>query len=134
MLISRHGIKRLEPVASGRIFVDGKGIGDVGEVELGDRHSLARNGTVLAVLAINQRTGAILHGPELLSRGCIAELDHENWLHNATYKVEQMLDENQLCATTDWDELRIEIRQTISRFFKRSLQRRPLIIPIIIQL
>ena len=134
VLISRHGIKRLEPVASGRIFVDGKGIGDVGEVELGDRHRLARNGTVLAVLAINQRTGAILHGPELLSRGCIAELDHENWLHIATSKVEQMLDENQLCATTDWDELRIEIRQTINRFFKRSLQRRPLIIPIIIQL
>ncbi|MBW2187378.1 MAG: ribonuclease J, partial [Deltaproteobacteria bacterium] len=134
VLISRHGIKRLEPIASGRVLVDGKGVGDVGEIELRDRHRLARHGTVLAVLAISRSTGAILHGPELLSRGCIPEFDQQNWLHDATCKVEQMLDENHLSATTDWDDLRIEIRQTISRFFKRSLQRRPLVLPIIIQL
>lgn len=134
VLVSRHGIKHLEPIASGRVLVDGKGVGDVGEIELRDRHRLARHGTVLAVLAISRSTGAILHGPELLSRGCIPEFDQQNWLHDATVKVEQMLEETHLCATTDWDDLRIEIRQTISRFFKRSLQRRPLVLPIIIQL
>lgn len=134
VLISRHGIKRLETVASGRIFVDGKGVGDVGEIELRDRHRLARHGTVLAVLAINRSSGAILHGPELISRGCVPEFDQPNHLHAATHKVEQMLAEHHLCSTTDWDDLRTEIRQTISRFFKRSLQRRPLVLPVIIQL
>lgn len=134
VLISRHGIKRLESVASGRILVDGKGVGDVGEIELRDRHRLARHGTVLAVLAIRQSSGAILHGPELFSRGCIPEFDQDHWLQGATHKVEQMLEEQHISSKTDWDDLRIEIRQTISRFFKRSLQRRPLILPIIIQL
>lgn len=134
VLLSRHGVKRLEPIACGRVLVDGKGVGDVGDIELRDRHRLARHGTVLAVLAISRSSGAILHGPELLSRGCIPEFDQDHWLHDATRKVEQMLEEHHLCAKTDWDDLRIEIRQTIGRFFNRSLQRRPLVLPIIIQL
>ena len=79
-------------------------------------------------------TGEILHGPELFSRGCIPELNQQHWLEDATDKVNQMLNEHHLSARTNWDDLRIEIRQTISRFFKRSLQRRPLVLPIIIQL
>jgi len=134
VLISRHGIKVLPPISSGRILVDGKGVGDVGEHELRDRHQLARHGTVLAILSVSHSTGEILHGPELFSRGCIPELNQQHWLEDATDKVNQMLNEHHLSARTNWDDLRIEIRQTISRFFKRSLQRRPLVLPIIIQL
>ena len=134
VLVSRHGVKRLEVVESGRILVDGKGIGDVGTMELRDRHRLARNGTVLAVLAISRSKGTIIHGPELVSRGCVPEIDSERWLTEAAHQVELMLGEQQLSPRTDWDDLRVEIRQTISRFFKKRLQRRPLVLPIIIQL
>jgi len=134
LVVSRHGKTLLEPVEVGRILVDGKGVGDVGEVELRDRHRLARHGTVLAVLAVSRSRGTVLHGPELVSRGCVPELDSGILLARAVEQVEQMLAEHQLTARTDWDALRIEIRQTLSRFFKRELQRRPLVLPVIIQL
>lgn len=134
VLISRHGIKPLPPIACGRILVDGKGVGDVGEHELRDRHQLARHGTVLAILSVSRSTGEVLHGPEMFSRGCIPELSQQRWLEEATEKINLMLEEHHLSARTNWDDLRIEIRQTIRRFFKRSLQRRPLVLPIIIQL
>lgn len=133
-LVTRHGIKRLEAVESGRILVDGKGVGDVGTLELRDRHRLARHGTVLAVLAVSRSKGTLLHGPELVSRGCIPELGSEALLLEAAEEVEMMLAEHHLSALTDWDDLRVEVRQTLSRFFKKRFQRRPLVLPIIIQL
>ena len=134
VLVSRHGIKRLDPIDSGRILVDGKGIGDVGTMELRDRHRLASHGTVLAVLAISRSKGTVLYGPELVSRGCVPEIDSTRWLSEAAQQITLMLTEHHLSPLTDWDDLRVEIRQTISRFFKRKLQRRPLVLPIIIQL
>ncbi|MCD6527886.1 MAG: ribonuclease J [Desulfuromonas sp.] len=133
-LVSFHGIKRLETVDSGRILVDGKGVGDLGAPELRDRHRLARHGTVLAVLTVSRSKGTLLHGPELISRGCIPEMDREQLLAEAAQQVDMMLAEHHLSSLTDWDNLRIEVRQTLSRFFKKRLQRRPLVLPIIIQL
>lgn len=134
LLISRHGVKLLDPVDSGRILVDGKGVGDVGALELRDRNRLARHGTVLVVLAVSRSRGTILYGPELVSRGCVPELDGAGLLEEAAEQVEIMLAEYPLSPRSDWDALRIEMRQIISRFFKRRLQRRPLVLPVIIQL
>jgi ribonuclease J len=134
VLISSHGMQRLPAVDSGRILVDGKGVGDVGRPELRDRHRLACHGTVLAVLAVSRSSGMILHGPELVSRGCVPEVESAELLNAAAEQVEIMLATHHLSANTDWAQVRIEIRQTLGRFFKRELQRRPLVLPIIIQL
>nr|WP_321530524.1 ribonuclease J [uncultured Desulfuromonas sp.] len=134
VLVSSHGLKLLEAVESGRVLVDGKGVGDVGMMELRDRHRLARHGTVMAVLAVSRSKGTLLHGPELVSRGCLPEPDSDALLAEAAEKVRDMLAEHHLSSLTDWDDVRIEIRQTLTRFFKRRLQRRPLVLPIIIQL
>lgn len=134
LLLSRNGLKLLEPVEAGRILVDGKGVGDLGAMELRDRHRLARHGTVLVVMAVSRSRGTLLYGPELVSRGCIPELESEQLLGRAVEQVEMVLAEHVLSERTDWGALRIEIRQSISRFFKRTLQRRPLVLPIIIQL
>jgi ribonuclease J len=134
VLVSQHGIRLLEPMESGRVLVDGKGVGDMGTVELRDRHRLARHGTVMAVLAVSRSKGTVLQGPELVSRGCLPEHAGETMLAEAAQQVRDMLAEHTLSSLTDWDDLRVEIRQTLTRFFKRRLQRRPLVLPIIIQL
>nr|WP_320048804.1 ribonuclease J [uncultured Desulfuromonas sp.] len=134
VLVSSHGITLLDPVECGRVLVDGKGVGDVGMMELRDRHRLARHGTVMAVLAVSRSKGAVVQGPELVSRGCLPEPDGEALLAEAADQVRAMLAEHHLSSLTDWDDVRIEIRQTLTRFFKRRLQRRPLVLPIIIQL
>lgn len=134
VLVSAHGMKLLEPVETGRVLVDGKGVGDVGMMELRDRHRLARHGTVMAVLAVSRSKGTLLHGPELVSRGCLPEPNSDVLLAEAAERVRDMLSEHHLSSLTDWDDVRIEIRQTLTRFFKRRLQRRPLVLPVIIQL
>ncbi len=134
VLISATAITVQEAVESGRVLVDGKGVGDVGTMELRDRHRLARHGTVLAILAVNRNSGAVIHGPELVSRGCIAADDEEDYLNGAAAAVNELLAQQSLSPSTDWDAVRVEIRLTISRFFKKNLQRRPLVLPIIIQL
>src|SRR5439155_934504 len=67
------GARRAERVTAGRVFVDGKGIGDVEDVVLRDRRHLSEDGLVLAVLVIDQRSGEIVAGPDLVSRGVVGE-------------------------------------------------------------
>ncbi|MBN2646030.1 MAG: ribonuclease J [Desulfuromonadaceae bacterium] len=133
LLLSRHGVRREEPVENGRVFVDGKGVGDLGDVELRDRHQLASQGTLIAVIGVDKKNGHLLFGPELTSRGLLPEND-DSLLSEAAAQIRQLLTDQHLDSGTNWEELRIDVRRTLKRFFKKTLQRQPLVLPIIIQL
>lgn len=132
--LSVNGIRREERGEYGRIFVDGKGVGDVGNMELRDRRHLANHGMVTVVLAINQTTGAIVFGPELFTRGFVPEEDSQAYLAEAVQVVRDTLLEHSPAAVSDWDELRVEVRKGLRRFFNRTMNRRPLILPVIMEL
>jgi ribonuclease J len=126
---------RFEPkVETGRVFIDGKGVGDVGEMELRDRRHLANHGLVIVFLALNQGSGAIVSGPEIITRGFIPEEDSEELLQEAKRQVCAMLEEHSREAISDWEELRVEVRKTLRRLFNKTIDRRPLILPIIMEL
>ena len=134
LLLSANGLSREETVVCGRVFVDGKGVGDVGLMELRDRSHLANHGMVVVLLAINQQSGAIVYGPELLSRGFVPEEGSGDYLALARQVVCATLAEHSLAALADWEELRIEVRKALRRFFNRTIERRPVILPIIMEL
>jgi len=134
LILSRNGLRREERVEAGRIFVDGKGVGDVGVMELRDRRHLAQHGLVMVLLAINRSSGALLHGPELFSRGFVPEEEGQEILDEAAVALHEMLAEQSLSLLTDSEELRVEVRKTLRRFFNRRLERRPLILPMILEL
>ncbi|BCR06137.1 ribonuclease J [Desulfuromonas versatilis] len=134
LIVSDNGLRREEKVETGRVFVDGKGVGDVGVMELRDRRHLANHGMVLVFLALNQSSGEILYGPELLTRGFVPEEESQAFLAQARDVVREMLTEHSLEALSDWEELRIEVRKALRRFFNRTIQRRPLILPVILEL
>ncbi len=134
LVLSANGLQREERVETGRVFIDGKGVGDVGALELRDRRHLANNGLVIMVLALNQSTGEILHGPDLFTRGFIPEEESRELLDPACQVVRDLLAEHTLAAITDWEEIRVEVRKALQRFFNRALQRRPLILPVILEL
>jgi ribonuclease J len=122
------------PVETGRVFIDGKGVGDVGEMELRDRRHLANHGLVIVFLALNQGSGAIVAGPEIITRGFVPESGSRALLNEARQLVCQMLAEHSREAVADWEELRLEVRKTLRRLFNRTMDRRPLILPIIMEL
>ena len=134
LTLSANG-HRFEPkVETGRVFIDGKGVGDVGEMELRDRRHLANHGLVIVFLALNQGSGEIVSGPEIITRGFIPEDDSEELLQDAKRLVCAMLEEHSREAISDWEELRVEVRKTLRRLFNKTIDRRPLILPIIMEL
>jgi ribonuclease J len=134
LVLSMNG-HHIEPkVATGRVFIDGKGVGDVGEMELRDRRHLANHGLVIVFLALHQETGEIVSGPEIMTRGFIPEDESQSLLNEARELVCQVLAEHSLAAIADWEELRVEVRKILRRLFNKTINRRPLILPIIMEL
>jgi len=134
LLLSENGMT-LEPrVHSGRIFVDGKGVGDLGAPELRDRSHLANHGMVVVLLGLQRESGEVLYGPELLSRGFMAEEEGRIYLEEARQVVVRTIQEHSLAALTETEEVRDEIRKALRRYFNRTIERRPVILPVIMGL
>lgn len=134
--VSAAGLEREGKFEQGRVFVDGKGVGDVGVVELRDRRHLANHGLVIVMLAIHQCSGDIVFGPEIFTRGFIPEDEQsgEQLLEEARYQLREFLAEQSLGAIADWEELRVNLRKVLRRLFNRTLGRRPLILPLVLEL
>lgn len=134
LVVGPNGL-RLEPrVESGRILVDGKGVGDVGAMELRDRRHLANHGLVMTILAVNQKNGEIIYGPEVFTRGFIPEENSAGYLEEMREVIRRVLEEHSQEALSQWEELRVEVRKALRRFINRTIQRRPLIVPFILEL
>ncbi|MEZ4483861.1 MAG: ribonuclease J [Syntrophotaleaceae bacterium] len=133
LLVSINGLRLEERVATGRVFIDGKGVGDVGLMQLRDRRHLANHGLVMVLLGINQGDGSIVYGPELFSRGFVVDEEQGPLLEEARNQVCQLLQEHSLAVVSDWEEMQTEVRKTLRRFFNRSIDRRPLILPVIFE-
>lgn len=119
-------------VRSGRVLVDGKGVGDVGELVLRDRRKLAGDGVVIAFLVVDEQSGDIVYGPDIISRGFVIEDQGESILEEAKGIVLDLLEEIENPAHMDWPEVVPDIKKILKRFFYRVIKRSPLILPIII--
>jgi ribonuclease J len=132
--IDAGGARLAEPVHAGRVFVDGKGIGDVEDVVLRDRRHLSSDGLVLAILAIDQHSGEIIAGPDLVSRGFIIEEHGQEYLDRAKDVVLDTLQHITAESRADSMEVKEEVRKALKRFFARTLERRPVIVPFIMEM
>jgi len=119
-------------VHTGRILVDGKGVGDVGELVLRDRRRLSGDGVVIALLAVDEQAGEIIYGPDIISRGFVFEDQGGFILEEAKGIVLEVLNEIESPAHIDWTDLGIDIKKRLKRYFYKIIERRPLILPIII--
>lgn len=134
--VSPDAFHRGEIFDTGRVFVDGKGVGDVGTMEIRDRRHLANHGLVILMMAINQSSGEIVQGPEIFTKGFIPEESEESdqLLDEARQAVCDLLTEHSQDMLSDWEELRVEVRKVLRRHFNKRIARRPLILPVILQL
>ena len=121
-------MRRADRIEAGLVFVDGKGVGDVGEVVLRDRRLLAESGIIVCVAVYNE-AGELLSGPELVTRGLVYVDENGALLDRAQDAVYEAL--RQLSRRADENTRSDAIRQTLRRFFRRELDRRPLVVPMI---
>jgi ribonuclease J len=131
--IRAEGAERAERVPAGRVFVDGKGIGEVGDVVLRDRRHLSEDGLVLAVLAIAQQSGDIVAGPDLVSRGVVGDDVSSEVFEGARTMVLDALGAINPESRTDPAEVKEEVRKALRRYFKR-LDRWPVILPFVLEM
>ncbi len=124
----------VETVESGRVFVDGKGIGDVGDMVLKDRRHLSQDGMVVVIIAIDQASGAIIYGPDIVSRGFVFEDESQEYLEEARKVVLDTLALRNAEVLADWNEVKQEVRRVLRRFFNKTIERRPVILPLILEM
>jgi ribonuclease J len=131
--LTRDSAKKAAPVPVGRVFVDGKGVGDVEDVVIRDRRHLSEDGMVLAVMAIHQQSGEIVAGPDLITRGFMRADGGEEILERARQIVLQTMKEINRETRTDPGEVQEEVRKALRRYFYKALERRPVVLAFIME-
>jgi ribonuclease J len=131
--IGPDGARQGERVPAGRVLVDGKGVGEVGDVVLRDRRHLSEDGLVLAVLAIAQQSGELVAGPDLVSRGVVGDEVSREVFEAARGEILLALEAINPESRTDPAEVKEEVRKALRRYFKR-LDRRPVILPFVLEM
>jgi len=118
-------------VHAGRVLIDGLGVGDVGNVVLRDRKQLSQDGIFIITLTIEKSTGAVLAGPEVVSRGFVYVKESERLMEDAREKVKDVLAKTDPEKIKDWAGIKSGIRDTLGKFLYEKTKRKPMILPII---
>ncbi len=133
--INRQGGKILpNAVPSGQIFVDGLGVGDVGNIVLRDRKHLSQDGLMIVVVAMARYSGEILSGPDIISRGFVYVRESEQLMDEAREVVCEALDECDRKNINDWSYIKTLIKDTLRDFLWKKTRRSPMILPIITEI
>ena len=117
----------------GNIMVDGLGVGDVGNIVLRDRQHLAEEGIIIVVLTLEQGSGQVLAGPDIVSRGFVYVRGSESLMDEARQVLEGTMQQIVDKRITDWGKIKTEIKDALGEFVCKETKRRPMVIPIIME-
>lgn len=129
--VTREGARIAGKVQSGAVMVDGLGVGDVGNIVLRDRRQLAQDGILIVVASIDKRTGAVLSGPDLVSRGFVYMREAEQLIEDARMRAGEALAACHARQVTDWPSIKSAVRDALSQYLFEKTGRRPMILPVI---
>ncbi len=122
-----------DKVPTGGILVDGLGVGDVGNVVLRDRQHLAEDGIMIVVLSLEKTSGEIVAGPDIVSRGFVYVKESDELIEEARCIVDEALQSCLDKGITDWGKLKTTTKDVLGEFVWRKTKRRPMILPIIME-
>lgn len=120
-------------VNAGCVFVDGLGVGDVGNIVIRDRQQLAMEGVVIVVMTLAKGTSHPLAGPDIVSRGFVYVRDSEELIREAHDRVAAVLERCEAGNIREWAVIKSQVRDTLSRYLYEKTRRRPMILPIIME-
>ena len=129
--LDKDSAKVVDKVHTGAILVDGLGVGDVGNIVLRDRQHLAEDGIIIVVLTLERRTNRLLAGPDIVSRGFVYVRESEQLMGEAKKAVSDALDKCLTGRHTDWNRIKLVIRDAMNDYIWKKTKRKPMVIPII---
>ena len=121
-------------VPSGRVFVDGLGVGDVGSIVIRDRKHLAQDGLIIAVATIELESGTVLAGPDIVSRGFVYVRESEELMDAARELLSKTLQECLDSNMREWNTIKMRMKDALGDFIYAKTKRRPMILPIIMEI
>lgn len=129
-----QGMRVRDRVTSGQVFVDGLGVGDVGNIVLRDRRQLSTDGILIVVVTMSNKGSKVVSGPDVISRGFVYVRESEELMEGARQKAREALDACIQQNNTDWGALKSAVRDSLNRYVWERTKRRPMILPIIMEI
>ena len=131
--LTPNSMKQTGAVQSGRVLVDGLGVGDVGSIVLRDRKHLAEDGIIIAVMTIESESGEIVSGPDIVSRGFIYVRESEELINRCKKMIEACVYNSYRNGVYEWPVIKNKIKDDLGRYLYEQTKRRPMILPIIME-
>lgn len=132
--VKKDGIGLVNTVPAGRVLVDGYGVGDVGSVVLRDRKHLAQDGIIVVVATVDQESGVVVSGPELISRGFVYVREAEHLIEDARRLVSRILESNIGGGYSDRNVMKNRIKDEVSKLMYERTKRSPMVLPVIMDI
>ena len=132
--LTADSISRNGSVPSGRVFVDGAGVGDVGSVVLRDRQHLAQDGMLVVIVSLSSEDGSLISGPDIITRGFIYVKESEDMMNELKDIVMNTLEQGAADKVKDWAALKSSIRADLSSYLYKTTKRNPMILPVILEI
>ena len=120
-------------VPSGRVLVDGLGVGDVGNIVFRDRQHLSQDGLIIIVMTMDSATGEIVAGPDVISRGFVYVRESENLMENVKAVIRNEIEKCERNHITDWSTIKSNLRDNLKDYIAQKTKRNPMILPIIME-
>ncbi len=127
------GGKILDSVFTGRVLIDGKGVGDVGRSVLKERRNLSEDGLVVVNMAFDEETGIIVYGPEIVSRGFVFETETGHLLEDAKCVILEIVEEIGADVPDRVNEIKLRMQRDLRKYFSFTIRRRPVILPFLLE-
>ena len=132
--MSGRSIKLTGTIPSGKIFVDGTGVGDVGSVVLRDRKHLAQDGMVVAVVSLSSEDGSLVSGPDIITRGFVYVKENEEIINDLKLLVSEVVWDYADRRTRDWSAIKSTIKGRVSDYLYKKTRRSPMVLPVIMDI
>ena len=132
--LSEDSCKITGHVEAGGVFVDGLGVGDVGNIVLRDRQSLSQNGIIIVAMSLEHGTNRLLSGPDIVSRGFVYVRESTDLMNEASAVVREAVADCLHARITDWSKIKNVVRDSLSEFLWKRMKRNPVILPIIMEI
>jgi ribonuclease J len=132
--ITRDSVRKNGTVISGNVFVDGLGVGDVGNIVLRDRKHLSQDGILTVVVTIEKESGTVIAGPDIISRGFVYVRESEDLMDQAKEIVKSVLRQCEENKISDWATMKSSMKNELRMFLYEKTKRKPMILPIIMEI